>query len=550
MQLMNYLLGGKIVSKGDAVEVAGLEQVVKGEYGKVNVNTIPDHPLFAGIDNIFNVWMSHGDSVHPGKLAEGFKVIGWSDNVAAIADDQNHRYGVQFHPEVTHTENGLEIIHNFARNICGCSGSWTMGNYIEESKQYIRDTVGLNDVICFVSGGVDSSYVATLLAQTEGIGNVYPVYIEALMREGETEEVVSSLKRAGVDNLIVKKYEQRFIDAVAGMSDPEEKRKAIGNLFGEIQQEVCVELGLDPDKTFLAQGTLYTDLIESGHGVGKKAATIKSHHNANCEFIDELKAKGLVVEPNRWIFKDEVREAARTIKLGPEISERQPYPGPGLGIRLVCGHEPDITFEGNDVAVKNIANKLGYEAFLLPVKTVGVQGDSRTYSYAAMIQGPRDWEKIRELAASIPKECNHVNRGVYNLGEDRERGYIREHLDIRVTRENVDALKKIDHVAREVTRSRGFTARQNQEIFVLAGADVYGNGLPMVVDREPETDDFMTVTAVEPHDMTYEEAAGRSDVRMTWECLDEKRDAVMATGLAGSYVLDVTDKPPATTCWE
>lgn len=536
MQHITHSLGGGIIHGSDVIK----------EYGETKVKVDVGHLLFSGLNDDIVAWMSHGDSIDGKQLAPGFKIIGKTKNHAAsIANDGKKIYGVQFHPEVTHTPKGKDIISNFIHGICFCGDKWTMENYIEQCKDYIKKTVGNNDVINFVSGGVDSSFVAAVLSQTEGIGNVYNVYIGALMRKKENEEVVESLKKAGVKNIIFKECEDRFIEAVNkadNPSDPELKRKAIGNLFGKIQQEVCDELGLDPDKTYLAQGTLYTDLIESGKGVGKKAANIKSHHNVGCKFIEDMKAKGLVVEPNRLIFKDEVRKAGEEIGLPAEIFKRQPFPGPGIGIRIVDGNPEWVSDGFSEVCnkVRAIAKEEGLNGSVVPVKTVGVQGDGRTYSYLAVLKGERDWGKIRRAAKKIPQEIREVNRVVYDVGNMSE-GLGAGIVPTKVNKETVELLKDVDSEGRDIIAKYGFDKLDNisQTIFVLFGADICNKGKRSVALRAVSTDDFMTVRPVEI-----------SDERLSWKCLDEIRDNISKKYDVGAFVYDVTDKPPATTCWE
>ncbi len=481
MQLTNYELGGNILN-GDSV---------LKEYGSTTTNVDTNSKLFSGLEEKITTWMSHGDSVDKNHIAEGFKVIAETkDHVAAIANDKKKIYGVQFHPEVTHTPKGIDIVSNFVHDICGCGYEWTMKNFIEQAKEYIRETVGKNDVICYVSGGVDSSFVAKLLSETKGIGNVYNVYIGALMRKGENEEVIKNLKKAGVKNLIFKESEQRFIDALEGVSNDIEKRNISGNLFGEIQKEVCEEYGLDPEKTFLAQGTLYTDSIESGKGVGKKASNIKPHHNVVCDFINSFIN---LVEPNKWIFKDEVRIAAEEIGLPEIIYKRQPFPGPGGGIRIVDSNPKWINKEFFKINrdVGRIAAEFNLKGYALPIKTVGVQGDGRTYVYLALLRGERDWENIREATKKIPNKINGINRVVYDINQEDKTIYIGSTIPTTVSRETVDLWKNIDFDGRRIIDSYNFDEDISQTIFVLFGADIYNTEKRSVALRAVSTDDFM-----------------------------------------------------------
>ncbi len=519
MQLMNHLTGGGFIDDEERMK----------EYGETNVKLDSDNLLFEDIGESISAVMSHGDSVDRDDLSPGFVVSAETEvHVAGIANLEKNLYGVQFHPEVTHTEEGFGIIDNFVKKICCCSGEWDMGSYIEEAKKYIQETIGTNDVICFVSGGVDSSLVASLLSQTEGIGTVFPVYIGALMRKDENEEVQASLKKAGISDLIFVDAEERFIEVLAGVNEPEKKRKIIGNFFGELQSEIIEELGLDGEKTFLAQGTLYTDLIESGKGVGSRADNIKSHHNVGCKFIEDLKSSGRVVEPNRLIFKDEVRAAARQIGLPLEIAEREPFPGPGLGIRIVDCAEESGDWEEINSKVNGIAREEGLSGCVLPVKTVGVQGDARTYSYLGMLWGERDWTSIRSAAKKIPQQVHSVNRVVYSFEEPTEISKIKTF----VTRKNVELLKEVDHVGRGVLSERGVNGI-SQTIFVLFGSGINSENRSIAL-RAVSTDDFMTVSPFE----------------VPWGILEEIKEKISKLEGVGSFVIDVTDKPPATTCWE
>ncbi len=523
MQLMVHLFGGKIISG------------TVREYGRTAVSVLKEDGLLPDVPEFF-AWMSHGDSADMDDLPEGFVLTAkTASHAAAIADIEKKLYGVQFHPEVTHSEYGKEIIDNFVHGICGCDSSWNTSNLIADSIEYVKKTVGKNNILCFVSGGVDSSYVAALLKRTEGIGKVYNVYIEALMRLGETDEIISALSDAGIDDLIVYKAEDEFIKALDGVSDPEKKRNIIGNLFGRIQERIIKEHGLSSDDTFLAQGTLYTDLIESGKGVGKIAANIKSHHNVNCEFIDELKKKNRIVEPNRMIFKDEVRAAAKEIGLPEKIYNRQPFPGPGLGIRIVDASSPSGDFENLAAQVSSIAQEHGMMGFLVPVRTVGVQGDSRTYSFLAVLQGKQDWKTIRKAAAKIPATVHDVNRVVYYFGDEHltQKDFMNT-ITTNISHETIGALKHADYIARQIL---GDSPEISQTAVILFGLDLFSDKRRAVSLRSAITDDFMTITPA---------VLGR---HILWETAEDIKKKIIGDDIS-AFFYDVTDKPPSTFCWE
>jgi GMP synthase (glutamine-hydrolysing) len=519
LQIIVHLLGGKLSSKG------------MGEYGETEIY-LKENNLFNGIGRrAIRVWMSHRDNLDPRILPKGFSVIANSkQSIAAIAYPQKKMYGLQFHPEVSHTQGGTEIIKNFVQNICRCKQEWTPHNFINVCKDYIKEKAGKNNILCFVSGGVDSSFVAALLSQTKGIDKVYPVYIEALMRKNETQEIRNSLEKAGIKNLIVYKAEEEFINALKDISEPEEKRKIIGNLFGDIQERIVKKLQLIPDETMLAQGTLYTDLIESGEGVGLNASRIKSHHNVGCEFIKILKKKGRILEPNRWVFKDEVRKAAKEIGLPKEIYDREPFPGPGLAIRIIDGKKR-WEAECNRISkkVNQISNKYGLKGFAAPVKTVGVQGDHRTYKFLAVISGPKEWKKIREAAIEIPISIPEVNRVAYAF---EPISAFPKAIQTMIDKETITLLKEVDYKGRKILHKEELS----QTIFVLFGADLSGSGKRSIALRAVITNDFMTVKPAQ---------AGKD---ISWEKLNRLNKMVKEH--AGSFVIDVTDKPPATICWE
>lgn len=545
MQWLNHNYGGSMLHGSQN----------SGEYGEIEISVDNQHKLFEGLPEQIASWMSHGDSIDKAGLAEDFEITAMSSqHVSAIYNAKKSLYGVQFHPEVSHMSLGQNIIENFVRTICGCSADWGMQDFLKLSHQYIKETVKNNKVLSFVSGGVDSTFVTCLLSQVKDIGEVHAVYIEGLMRKGELEEVERTLKQSGVKNLTIVDAKQRFIEALKNEWEPETKRKIVGNLFGTLQTEACAQLNLDPETTILAQGTLYTDLIESGKGVGSKAHNIKSHHNVGCEFIENLKQRGQIVEPNQWIFKDEVRMAAAEIGLPQEIVKRQPFPGPGLAIRIVQGREEwiDQRFYDLEESARRIVSKWELNALLLPVKTVGVKGDCRSYEHAIMLQGNRNWSEIREATRVLTQELKGINRVVFDVSGNNLKPTSHTVIDTRVNNETVDLLQEADWIGRKLLEKYSHQEHISQSIFVLFGADPFGVNKRSLALRAVVTEDFMTVTPAVPlHPAEIDLAKLNSKpVSLSWECLDEIATAVLSKLNLGAFVIDVTDKPPATTCWE
>jgi len=325
-QLMNYKLGGEV--KPGKVK----------EYGKAKFDKVKSSPLFKNINFPITVWMSHGDEVS--KHAEGFEIIGSSDDCerVAIADENRKMYGVQFHPEVTHSQQGNQFLANFLE-ICEAKNSWNLENYLENTIQEIQLKVGNKNVFMLVSGGVDSTVAFALLKKALGKDKVFGLFVDTgLMRYEERVEVENALKKIGFDNLHIEERGKDFIVALAGKTDPEEKRKIIGDMFLKVQAEVSEFLELNPDDWLLGQGTIYPDTIETGGT--KNADKIKTHHN-RVEAIQKLIEEGRVIEPLQDLYKDEVREIGEMLGLPHEIIWRHPFPGPGLGVRILCSDKSE-----------------------------------------------------------------------------------------------------------------------------------------------------------------------------------------------------------------
>ena len=398
------------------------------EYGNTAI-TFSSHPLFEGLTSPVTVWMSHGD--HVLKLPSGFSCIAKSSNseIAACADSKRHIYGVQFHPEVTHTPEGSAILRNFLFKICGLKPSWNMKSFAEEQLQKIRTTVGKQKVICALSGGVDSSVVALLLHRAIKNQCISIFVDNGLLRKGEAEKVQAVFEKEFKIPLRVVHAEERFLKKLKGVADPEQKRKIIGSEFIAVfEEEAKRENGI----VFLAQGTLYPDVIESVSFKGP-SAVIKSHHNVG-GLPEKMGLK--LVEPLRELFKDEVRELGRELGLSEEIVGRQPFPGPGLAIRIldeVTRERLAILREADAVLLEEIRKaglyKKTWQTFcvLLPVKTVGVMGDERTYENVVAIRAVEsldgmtaDWMRLpydllATVSSRIINEVKGVNRVVLDI---------------------------------------------------------------------------------------------------------------------------------------
>lgn len=403
------------------------------EFGRAYIELKEKSPLFDGVwdlDTRHQVWMSHGDRVTA--LPEGFDVIATSDGApfAAIADEERRFYGVQFHPEVVHTPGGRKILSNFVHHICNCSGDWTMAQFKQEAIERIRKQVGDRRVICGLSGGVDSSVTAVLIHEAIG-DQLTCIYVDSgLMRLNESEQVVGLFREHYNIPLVHVDASEIFISALEGQTDPERKRKIIGGLFIDVFEDEANRIG---GADFLAQGTLYPDVIESVSFTGGPSVTIKSHHNVG-GLPERMKME--LVEPLRELFKDEVRELGRELGLPDSFVGRHPFPGPGLAIRCPGGitrEKLEILRQADAVYLDEIRKAGLYDAIwqafavLLPVQTVGVMGDGRTYEYVCALRAVTsvdgmtadfyhfDMNFLSKAATRIINEVKGINRVVYDV---------------------------------------------------------------------------------------------------------------------------------------
>ncbi|WP_323657780.1 glutamine-hydrolyzing GMP synthase [Aliarcobacter butzleri] len=416
MQLISQHFGGSVIPASHH------------EYGKAKLQFEVENPIFKDTQDGQIVWMSHGDRVE--NIPAGFEKIATSENspFAAIADINRNIYAFQFHPEVYHSQEGSKLLKNFAKHICGCESTWNMGSFAKEQIKQIQDKVGNKKVLCAVSGGVDSSVVATLLAEAIG-EQVIPVFVDnGLLRANEREQVETIFKSRGV-NLITVDASETFLSKLAGVTDPEKKRKIIGETFIEVfDVEAKKHSGIE----FLAQGTLYTDVIESVSVKGP-SKTIKSHHNVG-GLPDWMKFE--LIEPLREIFKDEVRALGLELGLPKSMISRHPFPGPGLAIRIMGEvNKPDLELlRKADVIMLDVLHSTGYydktwQAFtvLLNVKSVGVMGDNRTYDNTVCVRIVDATDGMTATFAHIPheiletisrriiNEVDGINRVVYDI---------------------------------------------------------------------------------------------------------------------------------------
>jgi len=418
MQLIAQQLGGKV------------QYSKNREYGLADIEIKLKSLLFAGLKTKMPVWMSHGDKLT--KLPKGFKIVASSKNCpnAAIVNDKGTIYGVQFHPEVHHSPFGKQILDNFLFKVCRLQKNWTMKNYIKDEITRIKKQVGKGKVLCALSGGVDSSVAAIMMHKAIG-KQLISVYVDhGLQKLGETERVRKIFGKKFGKNLIIVDAKKLFLNKLKGVTDPEQKRKIIGHTFIDVFEKEAKKI---KNISFLLQGTIYPDVIESAK-IGK-AVTIKSHHNVG-GLPEKMKMK--LVEPLKSLFKDEVRQLGRELKIPNEIIDRQPFPGPGLAIRTLgeITEEKLRIVKEADLIVDQEIRKAGlYEkiwqsfAIILPVKTVGVMGDQRTYEYVIVIRAVNsvdamtaDWVKLPydllgKISSRIINEVKGANRVVYDISQ-------------------------------------------------------------------------------------------------------------------------------------
>jgi GMP synthase (glutamine-hydrolysing) len=541
MQLLAAHFGGRV------------EMGKRGEYGVTELWVETASPLFEGLEANQRVLMSHGDSVL--ELPDGFRTIACSeDAIAAIADVDRRLYGVQFHPEVDLTDHGREMLASFLHRVCGLEGNYVLEDRIETAVAKIREQVGEHPCLVLVSGGVDSAVSAALLLQALGPDRVYAVHVDhGLMRKDESDRICQVLREMGLTHLTrmdaaevffhdTVEVEGRVLGPLTSLVDPEEKRQLIGEVFLKVLREAALSLDLDFDETYWAQGTLRPDLIESGNpSISGYAHKIKTHHN-DIELVRRARERGMVVETNWDWHKDEVRQVARMLGLPEEIAARQPFPGPGLAVRLIADHGAGgvTADQARAVAEAVVEWNPAYQGTVVPVQTVGVQGDQRSYRYLALVAGPRgadledaEWEALTRLGNRLANRFDYVNRTAFVLNRRDLPGGL-DHHPTYVSEETVGLLRELDAVVTEHLTLG--TISQAFAVLLPVGRD----GRYSVAVRTFVTDDFMTGhparVGIEVPARVVEELTARIEERFA-----DRIDLVL---------WDVTSKPPATVEWQ
>jgi GMP synthase (glutamine-hydrolysing) len=504
-QLIAHHLGGRV------------EKGARGEYGIARLELIADDRLWRGVDRSSQIWMSHGDSV--AQLPAGFTRIGITETceIAAMGDAERRIYGLQFHPEVVHTHDGKDILRNFVFDICGASRDWDISRRVPIIEEEIRKTVGDRNVFFFVSGGVDSSVAYTLCLRALGPDRVYGLYVDTgLMRLNETDLVRQIFSELGAKHFRVEHADAEFLGVLAGLHEPEQKRRAIGEQFVKVQDRILNAGHFLDGHWILGQGTIYPDTIESGGTA--KSDLIKTHHN-RVAGIQALLDANRIVEPLTSFYKDEVREIGRELGVPEKFLQRHPFPGPGLAIRCLCSSHEGSIIKSED-------------GWILPVRSVGVQGDSRSYRQVLAVDSPPSEELIRKTAPALTNYRSDVNRVVAVCGANAPLRSLRG-FEAYLTRERLDILRCADSIVRRFCEETGFENRVWQFPVVLAPTGTQ-SARESVVLRPVGSIDGMTADAV----------------LMETELLKPLTERLLAVQGVSAVLYDVTNKPPGTIEWE
>ncbi len=504
-QITMHTLGGE-VQKGTI-----------GEYGLTKFTVKKNTSILGKLEpKDYQVYSNHFDTVT--KVPEGFEVIGSTpdDPLSATANHDKKIYTVQFHPEVTHTECGMQILDAFI-DITGATRDWSIDKFIEQEIASITEKTRDKKVFMLVSGGVDSSVAYVLLAKALGPDRIYAMYVDTgFMRKDETTEIKKFLAKAGVENLHVESAAEEYFEALKEVYDPEKKRKIIGDKFLEIQKRVAQDLKLNPDEWLLGQGTIYPDTIESAGT--KHADKIKTHHNRVPE-IEEMIRQGKIIEPIKELYKDEVRMVGEKLGLPEEMVQRHPFPGPGLAVRCLCLKEPDPC----DAEI---------EGTILPLKSVGVQGDERTYRHPLVLEGEHNWDKLRELAPQITNQNPEINRVMFLVAPNSIESV--SATPAYLTPQRISTLQEADKLVMDFIRDNDSSKEVWQCPTVLLPISVNSEGNESIVLRPVSSTEAMTANFTE----------------LPWPGIQELAQKILALPGISAVFYDITNKPPGTIEWE
>ena len=522
-QITMHTLGGR-VQKGTV-----------GEYGLTEFRVGKAEGVLSKLDagTKYSVYASHFDTV--AELPEGFVSLGHTpdDPLSATANFERNIYTLQFHPEVTHSEGGMDMLDAFIE-ITGAKREWSIEKFIEMEIGAIKEKVGNKKVFLLISGGVDSSVTYALLAKAIGADRIYAMYVDTgFMRLNETEEIQEFLTAAGVKGLHTYDARDKYFAALKGVYDPETKRKIIGDLFLEIQREVAADLKLNPEEWLLGQGTIYPDTIESGGT--KNADKIKTHHNRVPE-IEELIRQGRIIEPIAELYKDEVRMVGRSLGLPDEMIDRHPFPGPGLAVRCLCLDSSVDVDNATEIEAKINSEFPGLTPHVLPVKSVGVQGDERTYRHPVVINPEvHNWEDIRMISPKITNTFSEINRVLVLIGtSDRSEINNMSVTPGYLTPERIDKLQQADKLVMDFVYSVDIDKKVWQCPTVLLPLSVNSEGNESIVLRPVSSTEAMTANFTE----------------LPWDKIQELAKSILYIPGISAVFYDATNKPPGTIEWE
>ena len=531
-QLIMHQLGGKVTSSSSR------------EYGPAEILITEAAGMFegekSGVES--RVWMSHGDEVI--HLPEGFQVLGSTSDClnAAVGDIKKNIYGLQYHPEVNDTERGDVYLKNFIR-LCGLENSYSLDNFMEEEIKKIQDSVKDKKVFLLVSGGVDSTVAFAMLAKALPEDHLLGLFVDTgFMRKGEIEEVSEALKKLKV-RLEVEDASDLYFNRLKEVYEPEKKRAIIGELFLDVQESVTERLGLNPDEWFLGQGTIYPDTIESG--ATKNSHLIKTHHN-RVERIQKLLKEGKIIEPLRDLYKDEVRRLGMMLGLPEHLVMRHPFPGPGLAVRCLCNENegekiPDFNAEIKKLSdAESLLNKHHLRGVILPVKSVGVQGDKRSYAHPLALYTENempDYDALFKIAALLPNRISSINRVLYAVSCKSELENAVLLKKKYLTEERIKILRETDKIVHDFQLKHNLYGSIWQFPVVLvplALKDKRGNELESIILRPVKSIDAMTASCFP----------------VKKEILSELSKKILDSVNVSGVFLDITSKPPGTIEWE